>query len=156
MRAIQELTQLKRSTSPRPSPPRRGRIIRHRLEIWRDWICPTLVGKSRHVRWIFLLHGGEIKDEGRKETASALAACDFGSDRSGKARKFRQRTLRAEPTMAAGKSAAARSLYQQALTNHSVESPAQLHAPEAMFNLRVYTTLQRRAPNRPRSSHREP
>ena len=48
---------VQRSTSPRPSPPRRGRIVRRLLENSRDWICRTVFRQPETVRRVVLSWG---------------------------------------------------------------------------------------------------
>src|SRR5208282_6367393 len=49
-----------RSTSPRPSPPRRGRILRRSSKNSRDWICRPLIRKTKNDRRLFLLLGEKV------------------------------------------------------------------------------------------------
>src|SRR5580658_455076 len=65
--------QLKRSTSPQPSPPRRGRIVRRYLRTPRDWICRTCIRKTRDQRLLFLLPGGEGQDEGEPKNTLPIS-----------------------------------------------------------------------------------
>jgi len=56
-----------RPTSPRPSPPRRGRIVRRLFENSRDWICRTVSRQTKTGRQLFPLLGERIKGEGGRQ-----------------------------------------------------------------------------------------
>jgi len=54
-------SQIKRPTSPRPSPRRRGRIVLSFFENSGDWICRMRIREIRNVRLLFLLLGEKVR-----------------------------------------------------------------------------------------------